>query len=136
MPTPRQRPEPSQDWTPDQIDRKAKAEAGLCVVANIRKNSSGQRIDAALLDWAEAAGLFVRIDRKTQWGNPFEMPDDGGRTEVVTKFERFYWPHKDKLLDKAPNLRGKVLGCWCHPQPCHGHIIADTVNEEAKATAA
>ena len=21
------------------------------------------------------------------------------------------------------NLKGKNLGCWCHPSPCHGDIL-------------
>ena len=26
-------------------------------------------------------------------------------------------------------LDGKVLGCWCHPQPCHGHTLIQLINE-------
>lgn len=119
-------PEPPAEWTDDQLDRKARAEAGECVVANLHEG-----IDAALLSWAEAKDRFVRIDRKTEWGNPFEMPDDGERPEVVGKFSMFYLPNKDALLDKIPTLRGMVLGCWCHPERCHGHVIAEAVNREA-----
>jgi hypothetical protein len=113
-------------WTPDQLERKAEAEAGRCVVANMHDNA-----DVALLAWAEAEGLFVRIDRRSEWGNPFEIPDDGERAEVVGKFGKFYLPYKDGLLSRVPTLRGKVLGCWCHPEECHGHLIAEIVNREA-----
>lgn len=121
----------AQGWTEDQLDRRGRAEKGECVVANIREED-GRRVDEALLSWAEAEDRFARIDRKTEWGNPFEIPDDGDRETVIGKFERFYWPFKNGLLGKVPKLRGKVLGCWCHPDPCHGHIIAETVNREAK----
>jgi hypothetical protein len=122
----------AQGWTPDQLVRKAEAESGLCVVVNMRNDDSGDRkIDEALINWAEAEGRFVRIDRKTEWGNPFEMPQDGNRPEVVSKFTKFYIPHKSGLLSKISSLRGKVLGCWCHPEECHGHVIADIVNDEA-----
>jgi len=114
-------------WTADQLDRKAEVEAGRCVVANMHDNA-----DAALLAWAEAEGLYVRIDRRSVWGNPFEIPDDGERAEVVGKFAKFYLPYKDGLLARIPTLRGKVLGCWCHPEECHGHIIAEIVNAEAE----
>ena len=120
-----------QGWTNDQLQRKAAAESGECVVANMREQH-GKRTDEALLSWAEATDRFVRIDGRTDWGNPFVMPDDGERDEVVTKFARFYWPQKNGLLAAAPSLRGKVLSCWCHPEQCHGHIIAETVNEEAE----
>jgi hypothetical protein len=58
----------AQGWTPDQLARKARAEASKCVVGNIRSDAKGQRVDEALLAWAEMADLFVRIDRATEWG--------------------------------------------------------------------
>jgi hypothetical protein len=108
-------------WTPDQSDRKTAAENDLCVLANLHG-------DAALIAWAQAADRFIRIDRMTAWGNPFEMPADGDRAAVIDKFSRFYFPHKNSLLARLPMLRGKVLGCWCHPNACHGDVIAEAVN--------
>ena len=67
-------------------------------------------------------------DRRGPWGNPFIIPDDGDRNEVIGKFEKYYWPHKAKLQADAPGLLGKVLGCWCHPEPCHCHVIAKAAN--------
>lgn len=120
----------SQGWTPDQLARKASAEAGECVVANMRDDGSGRdrRVDEALLAWAEAESRFVRVDRKTDWGNPFEMPGDGDRALVVGKFSKFYLPHKPRLLADTPGLAGMVLGCWCHPEECHAHVIAEVCN--------
>jgi Domain of unknown function (DUF4326) len=120
----------AQGWTQDQLDRKTRALNRECVVASMRE-IDGRRRDDALLAWAEAENRLVRIDRQTEWGNPFEMPDDGDREEVVGKYSKFYLPHKNGLLLKMPSLRGKVLVCWCHPQECHGHIIAEIVNREA-----
>jgi len=109
------------EWTEDELNRKAAAEAGEAVVANLHE-------DDALLAWAESEDRLQRIDRTSDFGNPFIIPDDGDRAEVVAKFQKFYWPHKAGLLTQVPNLGGKVLACWCHPQECHGHIIAETVN--------
>lgn len=120
----------SQGWTPDQLERKARAEAGECVVASIADGGNGRRVDEALLTWAEANDAYVRIDRQTPYGNPFEMPDDGDRETVCRLFAEHYWPFKPKLQQKARStFKGKVLGCWCHPQQCHGHFIAEFVNE-------
>ena len=119
-----------QGWTQDQLERKAKAEAGECVVANIREGEDGRRRDEALISWAEGTDRFVRIDRKTNWGNPFEMPDDGDRDEVIRNFANYYLPHKPSLLKNIPGLKGKVLGCWCYPEPCHGDVIAEEVTKE------
>lgn len=115
----------AQGWTPGQAERKEQVESGVCVVATMR-----DKTDAALLAWAEASDRLVRIDRQTEWGNPFEMPVDGDRAEVVGKFSKFYLPHKPGLLAKIPTLRGRVLACWCHPEECHGDIIAEVVNRE------
>jgi hypothetical protein len=33
---------------------------------------------------------------------------------------------------RIPELGGgRVLGCWCHPLPCHGHLLAELVNRDA-----
>jgi hypothetical protein len=122
----------AQDWTPDQLARKARAEAGECVVANMRDDGTGKRVDEALLCWAELEDRFVRIDRASKWGNPFEMPDDGERPEVIGKFTKFYLPYKPGLLRRMHTLGGKVVGCWCHPEECHGHVIAEIVNRGLK----
>lgn len=31
---------------------------------------------------------------------------------------------RQQILASLPSLRGKVLGCYCDPEPCHGHILA------------
>jgi hypothetical protein len=31
-------------------------------------------------------------------------------------------------------LKGKVLGCWCFPQPCHADILLKVVDELTGAT--
>jgi hypothetical protein len=111
------------DWTLDELDRQARASAGECVVAN-------QRQDEALIEWAKATGRFTRIDRGTPWGNPFVAPADGDRKTVLGRFKAEVFP---RLVPQLPSLRGRVLGCWCHPAPCHGHLIAEAVNQPALA---
>jgi hypothetical protein len=86
--------------------------------------------DQALVNWARLAHRLVRIDHKSEWGNPFLVPDDGTLEEVVGKFATHYLPHKTALLAQIGEgaLSGKVLGCWCHPRLCHGHILALRAN--------
>mmetsp|Transcript_13979 Transcript_13979/g.48173 ORF Transcript_13979/g.48173 Transcript_13979/m.48173 type:complete len:132 (+) Transcript_13979:434-829(+) len=31
-------------------------------------------------------------------------------------------------LDRIRELKGKRLGCWCHPGPCHAQVLADAAN--------
>jgi Domain of unknown function (DUF4326) len=101
---------------------------GLCVVANLRKKN-GRGLDDALLAWAAAEGRLIKADRKGPWANPFVIGEDGDRAEVIAKFKQHYWPHKTGLQSRREELRGKVLACWCHPEPCHCNIIAEAVNK-------
>jgi hypothetical protein len=58
----------------------------------------------------------------SKWANPFREGQDGDRGEVIAKYER--WLKKQpELMAALPELRGKVLGCWCAPKPCHGDVL-------------
>jgi hypothetical protein len=72
----------------------------------------------------------VYIGRPSRWGNPFSHKEGtlaefktGSRKEAVEKFEEYLISNKDLMKD-LPSLKGKVLGCWCKPQLCHGDILA------------
>ena len=63
------------------------------------------------------------------FGNPFKVGKDGTRTEVIEKYRRYLL---DRLKDPEFNakfleLKGKNLGCWCHPEACHGDILLQMV---------
>jgi len=66
----------------------------------------------------------IRIDRQTEWGNPFIIGRDGTREQVIEKYRRWLLTQKE-LLDKIHTLKGKVLGCWCKPAACHGDVLAE-----------
>jgi transposase len=104
-------------WSDDERDLLKKLREGETVVATLRGPHKN------LVEWADAAGLYMRIDRRTDWGNPFETPADGDRESVIANYERHYLPHKPSLLGRFSELSGKVLGCWCAPEPCHGDVL-------------
>jgi hypothetical protein len=64
----------------------------------------------------------VYIGRGSKWGNPFKIGIDGNRFDVINKY-LFYILNKPDLLYALHELEGKVLGCWCAPKFCHGHIL-------------
>ena len=66
----------------------------------------------------------VRIDRRSKWGNPYRMPQDGDRATVIAKY-RDYILGEPALLAALGDLRGKTLGCWCKPAACHGDVLVD-----------
>ena len=61
------------------------------------------------------------------WGNPFHIGKDGDRAEVLAKY-RAWILENEYLLKRLPMLKGKVLGCWCKPDTCHGDVLAELVN--------
>lgn len=65
----------------------------------------------------------VYIGRPGIWGNPYEIGKDGTREEVIAKYEA-HLLSSPELMARLPELRGKVLGCWCAPQACHGDVLA------------
>src|SRR4051812_40082498 len=57
------------------------------------------------------------------WGNPFVLGRDADRTTVIAKYERWLQT-QPQLLAWLPELKGKRLGCFCHPPLCHGDVLA------------
>lgn len=109
---------PFADWSDDEQILLKQLKAGETVIISMRAEGHPN-----LRRWAEANGLFVRIDRHTEWGNPFEMPGDGDRETVIANYNEHYLPYKPSLLSRLGGLRGKALGCWCAPESCHGDIL-------------
>lgn len=71
----------------------------------------------------------VRIDRQTEWGNPFVMGRDGDRAEVIEKYRKWILT-QPRLLGKIKTLKGKTLGCWCSPAACHGDVLAELADKD------
>lgn len=123
----------SQGWSQSQMDRRRKIEKGGVALANMSKGDDGLPVDNALLCWAEAEGLDVKITRGTEWGNPFVIGEDGDRETVIAKYRK-YLDMKDGLLHrlKSGELSGKLLVCWCCPDGCHGDVLIEKTKEANK----
>jgi len=71
------------------------------------------------------------IGRGSIFGNPYEIGIDGTRSEVIARYEKWF-KHllKDPIFRRElAKLKGKKLGCFCHPLRCHGEIIVKYLNE-------
>lgn len=75
----------------------------------------------------------VYIGRPSKWGNPFAIGRDGTREEVIDKY-RTWLLGQPELLAALPELKGKVLGCWCAPQACHGDVLAKLASGEGNVS--
>jgi len=71
----------------------------------------------------------VYIGRPSKWSNPFKIPWDGSREDVINKYEAYIMSHPD-LINSLPELQGKILGCWCKPKACHGDILVRMIEDE------
>lgn len=72
----------------------------------------------------------VAIDRSGPFGNPYHLGNDGDRAIVLEKFRSYFYRRVEQdpeFKRRVLDLRGKVLGCHCAPQRCHGEIIVEYV---------
>ncbi len=60
---------------------------------------------------------------RSKWANPFK---DGTREEVIEKYREHL--RTSGLINQIEELRGKRLGCWCAPAPCHGEVLIELLN--------
>ncbi|MEW5952657.1 MAG: DUF4326 domain-containing protein [Bacillota bacterium] len=62
----------------------------------------------------------IYIGRPSKWGNPFSS---GTREQNIKRYAEWILTQPD-LMKALPELKGKVLGCWCKPEACHGDVLA------------
>ena len=118
----------SNAWTQSETERRALVETGTPVVCSIHKGD-----DENLRAWAAEQGRFVACERKSNsfWCNPFKQDKkrkDADRDEVCDKFRQVLRSSPD-MIQRLPELVGKVLGCWCHPKRCHCDEIVSLMRE-------
>jgi uncharacterized protein DUF4326 len=79
----------------------------------------------------------VYIGRPSKWGNPIILANNtlAERRIVLVAYRSLVesgylgdvlgsdWR---EIIKKE--LRGKVLGCWCSPKPCHGDVLLEVAN--------
>ena len=77
---------------------------------------------------------YVFIGRGSKWGNEYShlavsraRHQVSSREEAVDGFERNQLPGLRQFL---PELRGRILVCFCHPKACHGHVLAREADKE------
>jgi hypothetical protein len=98
-----------------------------------------------LKEWMEdknnvyiARGGVVYIDNQrfpkysSKFANPFKIGKNGNREEVIDKYKKYIIELLDKnqiMRQELLEMEGKNLGCWCHPEPCHGNILLELIQK-------
>jgi hypothetical protein len=70
------------------------------------------------------AGTFA-----SKWQNPYSVKEYG-----LDKCLKLYEKHvrETSLYDQLGELEGKILGCWCAPEKCHGDILCRLLKEKKR----
>lgn len=71
--------------------------------------------------------VYVNGTFESKWRNPFPAKFFG-RDECIEAY-RQYIISKPELLQDLHELKGKVLGCWCKPDKCHGDVLIELINQ-------
>lgn len=62
--------------------------------------------------------------------NPYKVDGKDSRGSAIDKY-REYITQKladdPKLLDLLMSYKGKILGCWCSPLPCHADVLREII---------
>lgn len=99
------------------------------VVINLRGRLQefGPRLDKAPED-------LVYVGRRLTLGgwhlaehplsNPYTAKQCGSPVAAVERY-RAHLHDRPDLLALIPALRSKTLACWCSPEPCNAHVLAE-----------
>ena len=104
-------------------------------IVNIRKKELNKRGINNIEEWLKRPNS-VYIGRKvmymngtynSKWCNPFSVKKYG-RKRCLELYEDYIKRNKELMKDLFEELHGKELGCWCHPEQCHGDILLKLMN--------
>jgi hypothetical protein len=65
-----------------------------------------------------------------EWGNKYIIGVDGTREECIEKHRRDVYANPKLIRKIKRELKGKKLGCFCDPLPCHGDTYAEIANDD------
>lgn len=66
------------------------------------------------------------------FGNPFTVAQHGAKAIELFR-DSYFIPRLEKdatFRARVLALRGKRLGCFCKPKPCHGDVIAAWIDAQ------
>lgn len=90
-------------------------------VVNLRKNKYDFYIGRANPRTGLKGSIFA---------NPFKIDTKEGitRERSIELYKEYFYArlkNESEFKEAVLKLKGKRLGCWCKPLPCHGDIIVE-----------
>ena len=80
----------------------------------------------------------VYIGRGSKWGCPFTIIKDkptlakeivDSKEEALSKYKEYVLVTPE-LMDSLHELEGKILGCYCKPEKCHGDVLLELITQK------
>ena len=104
---------------PERIDSRLPADADKDAPNIVNLQNFG-----SVEEWVRMGeGKHVYIGRGSMWGNSHKLSDHENDRDQVLNLYYTDILKDDELMEKVGELEGKILGCWCAPERCHGEII-------------
>ncbi|SHG92113.1 DUF4326 domain-containing protein [Streptoalloteichus hindustanus] len=104
--------------------------AGHTVVVNVRKSGPHSR----LVPWLVEHDLITYVGHAgprhswpdSDFASPFVKEAKADR-EAMVRHYRAWLQERPELVRRVRSgeLRGRALGCWCAPEPCHADVLAE-----------
>lgn len=79
----------------------------------------------------------IYIGRPSDFGNPYVIGRDGDREKVIALFKDYFLRRvqiEPYFREAVMELKGKRLGCYCKPKPCHGDVIVEYLEGKTNET--
>lgn len=80
----------------------------------------------------------IYIGRGSKWGCPYTIIRDrptlakeivSSKEEALSKYKEYVLASPE-LMNSLDELDGKVLGCFCKPEKCHGDILLELLTQK------
>ncbi len=67
----------------------------------------------------------------SKWGNPFKPTKHNTKEQRIRQYEEYIRERIERecLQKELLSMKGKVLGCWCKPEGCHGDVLVRLIEE-------
>ena len=71
-------------------------------------------------------------EKQSIFANPFKITKNTSREDVIEKYKKYIINkinENPNMKEELIKLKGKNLGCWCHPEACHGDVLLELLYE-------
>ncbi len=96
-------------------------------VVNIKKRKGiGKKFDVYI---GRACNMGSWKLKKSKWANPYSVKMYG--IKAIPMYKEYLLNNKE-LMNDIMELDGKILGCWCEPNDCHGDVLIEIIDSKKR----